>query len=358
MSVLAVEHPRLTVVLVEDDDADAKAMRRALSGSTAAGTVLRAVDGVAALDLLRGAGRGLEIPQRQRQVQELPRRERFQPLRRARLGHLAGLFQAALLGQQRHALGAGVQLRIARLQPVQPGMARRQLPGLDAGAQELAAQVRRAGPARHAGPQIAKARPRMARVQQPFADQGGALGIAGAGQVGAGLGQRLFGAGKERGGEGAELWHARGRQPAFQRLLQRPGAIRRNDNPGAGHQELRHQRRDSRPLPQAVDHRQRGPGVIGLFSSEEDLTSQVAVKFQAGGYLSHFLRTGLTGEANYDGDDLITAGELTTYLRRKFAAEVMDVQTQTMDGQRSYQHLVVERGGVQVDDVVIRIGRG
>ena len=100
------------------------------------------------------------------------------------------------------------------------------------------------------------------------------------------------------------------------------------------------------------------PGVIGLFSSEEDLTSQVAVKFQAGGYLSHFLRTGLTGEANYDGDDLITAGELTTYLRRKFAAEVMDVQTQTMDGQRSYQHLVVERGGVQVDDVVIRIGRG
>ena len=100
------------------------------------------------------------------------------------------------------------------------------------------------------------------------------------------------------------------------------------------------------------------PGVIGLFSSEEDLTSQVAVKFQAGGYLSHYLRTGLTGEANMDGDDLITAGELTTYLRRKFAAEVMDVQTQTMDGQRSYQHLVVERGGVQVDDVVIRIGRG
>ena len=89
------------------------------------------------------------------------------------------------------------------------------------------------------------------------------------------------------------------------------------------------------------------PGVIGLFSSEEDLTSQVAVKFQAGGYLSHFLRSGLTGEANYDGDDLITAGELTTYLRRQFAAEVMDVQTQTMDGQRSYQHLVVERGGVQ-----------
>lgn len=99
------------------------------------------------------------------------------------------------------------------------------------------------------------------------------------------------------------------------------------------------------------------PGVIGLFSSEEDLTSQVAGKFQAGGYLSHFLRLALAGEANLDGDDIITAGELTTYLRRRFAAEVQDVSAQTMDGQRSYQNLVVDRGGVQVDDVVIRLNR-
>ncbi|NBB50808.1 hypothetical protein GVN24_21240 [Rhizobium sp. CRIBSB] len=97
------------------------------------------------------------------------------------------------------------------------------------------------------------------------------------------------------------------------------------------------------------------PGVVGLFSSEEDLTSQVAGKFEAGGYLSHFLRTGLSGEANLDGDDLITAGELTTYLRRKFASDVQDVASETMDGQRSYQNLVVERGGVQVDDVVMRL---
>lgn len=99
------------------------------------------------------------------------------------------------------------------------------------------------------------------------------------------------------------------------------------------------------------------PGVIGLFSSEEDLTSQVAGKFQAGGYLSHFLRLAFSGEANLDGDDILTAGELTTYLRRKFAAEVQDVSAQTMDGQRSYQNLVVDRGGVQVDDVVIRLAR-
>lgn len=100
------------------------------------------------------------------------------------------------------------------------------------------------------------------------------------------------------------------------------------------------------------------PGVIGLFSSEEDLTSQVAGKFQAGGYLSHFLRTGLGGEANADGDDMITAGELTQYLRRRYAIDAADVRTQTSDGQRSYQNLVVERGGVQVDDVVVRVARG
>lgn len=99
------------------------------------------------------------------------------------------------------------------------------------------------------------------------------------------------------------------------------------------------------------------PGVVGLFSSEEDLTSQVAGKFEAGGYLSHFLRTGLSGEANLDGDDMITAGELTTYLRRKFASDVQDVASETMDGQRSYQYLVVERGGVQLDDVVMRVAR-
>ena len=100
------------------------------------------------------------------------------------------------------------------------------------------------------------------------------------------------------------------------------------------------------------------PGVMGVFSSEEDLTSSVADKFEAGGYLSHFLRAGLSGEANIDGDDLVTAGELSTYLRRQFALEVEgeNVTATTTDGQRGYQHLVIDRGGVQVDDVVIRLG--
>ncbi|MBA4803101.1 MAG: pre-peptidase C-terminal domain-containing protein [Brevundimonas sp.] len=97
------------------------------------------------------------------------------------------------------------------------------------------------------------------------------------------------------------------------------------------------------------------PGVMGVFSSEEDLTSAVADKFQAGGYLSHFVRAGMTGEADGDGDRLVTAGELATYLRRQFRVEVEDVQAETGDGQRNYQNLVIDRGGVQVDDVIVRL---
>lgn len=102
------------------------------------------------------------------------------------------------------------------------------------------------------------------------------------------------------------------------------------------------------------------PGVMGVFSSEEDLTSAVADKFEAGGYLAHFVRAGLSGDANIDGDDLVTAGELSIYLRRQFTAEVEaeGVTAETTDGQRGYQHLVVDRGGVQVDDVIVRLGDG
>lgn len=97
------------------------------------------------------------------------------------------------------------------------------------------------------------------------------------------------------------------------------------------------------------------PGVMGLFSSEEDLTSAVADKFRAGGYLSHFLREGMAGEADMDGDRLVTAGELATWLRRQFRTEVEDVESETQDGQRNYQNLVIDRGGVQVDDVIVRL---
>jgi hypothetical protein len=94
------------------------------------------------------------------------------------------------------------------------------------------------------------------------------------------------------------------------------------------------------------------PGVMGLFSSEEDLTSQVASKFEAGGYLSHFVRLAFEGEADANSNRSITAGELSTYLRRKFADEGT-ISASTLESQRNYQYLVVERGGVKIDDVVM-----
>lgn len=98
------------------------------------------------------------------------------------------------------------------------------------------------------------------------------------------------------------------------------------------------------------------PRIMGLFSSDEDLTSAVAGKFQAGGYLSHFLRTGLIGEADENSDGIITAGELHSYLWRRFASE-QNIGARSMDGERNYQRLVVERGGVKVDDMVIALSR-
>lgn len=89
------------------------------------------------------------------------------------------------------------------------------------------------------------------------------------------------------------------------------------------------------------------PGRMGLFSSEEDVLSAVAGQFQAGGYLSHFLRTAI-GEADSDpNDQVLTVGELTHYVHRQFAQHATDVR---LAG--AYQHLVVDRGAVRVDHVL------
>ncbi len=98
------------------------------------------------------------------------------------------------------------------------------------------------------------------------------------------------------------------------------------------------------------------PGVMGLFSSEEDLTSSVAEKFQAGGFLSHFIQTGLEGGADENRDRVITAGELGAYVRREFAREER-ITASTQEGQSNYQFPVVERGAVQVDAPILGLGR-
>jgi hypothetical protein len=91
------------------------------------------------------------------------------------------------------------------------------------------------------------------------------------------------------------------------------------------------------------------PGRIGLFSSEEDVTSSVAQNFRAGGYLSHFLRLGMGGEADNDPrDNALTVGELTHYVWRQFAQHGQSVE----QGEGAYQHLVVDRGAVGVGQVL------
>lgn len=92
------------------------------------------------------------------------------------------------------------------------------------------------------------------------------------------------------------------------------------------------------------------PGRVGFFSSEEDVESSVASQFQAGGYLSYFLRTGVSGAAdNGPRDRALTVGELQHFLTVQFGRHATDVE---LAG--AYQHLVVDRGAVRSTEVLWR----
>jgi hypothetical protein len=91
-------------------------------------------------------------------------------------------------------------------------------------------------------------------------------------------------------------------------------------------------------------------GVVGMFSSEEDVTSGVASQFQAGGYLSHFLRLAIQGEADADPRDrVMTVGELTHYVWQQYGRQASDVRMSM-----GYQHLVVDRGAVHTSQELWR----
>jgi hypothetical protein len=91
------------------------------------------------------------------------------------------------------------------------------------------------------------------------------------------------------------------------------------------------------------------PNRVGFFSSEEDLTSAVAAKFSAGGFLSFFFRKSIEGAADLNKDNTLTIGELSHYLQTSYAKEVSSQYAETSEGARSYQHIVVDRGGVSVN---------
>lgn len=102
------------------------------------------------------------------------------------------------------------------------------------------------------------------------------------------------------------------------------------------------------------------PGRMGLFSSEEDVTSGVAAKFRAGGYLAQFLMDAVGDRlADADGDRAISALELSQYLHERYRADVKSGDAaedfvRTGGPQRGYQHLVVDRGSIGPYDVLFR----
>ncbi len=104
------------------------------------------------------------------------------------------------------------------------------------------------------------------------------------------------------------------------------------------------------------------PGRMGLFSSHEDVTSAVARKFRAGGYLSRFMVEAI-GErrADDDSDGALTALELSQYLYERYRSDVKSMPTDksgayddiVLTGQNlGYQQIIVDRGGVGPSQVL------
>jgi len=100
------------------------------------------------------------------------------------------------------------------------------------------------------------------------------------------------------------------------------------------------------------------PGRMGLFSSEEDVTSAVAAKFMAGGYLSVFFADSLVEPYADDdrNDGGLTALELSYYISERYREQVKgpgDPDYVSASNLR-YQKLVVDRGSFSPYDVVFR----
>jgi hypothetical protein len=95
--------------------------------------------------------------------------------------------------------------------------------------------------------------------------------------------------------------------------------------------------------PDVVD----GPGVICYASSEEDVLSDFAPEFRAGGYLSVFFKEAIQGDADLDNDGIIMIGELSHYLLSRYYQEI---QGPEMAGD-GYQELKHERGLVRQDTI-------
>ncbi|HEU4452774.1 MAG TPA: pre-peptidase C-terminal domain-containing protein, partial [Longimicrobium sp.] len=108
------------------------------------------------------------------------------------------------------------------------------------------------------------------------------------------------------------------------------------------------------------------PGRVGFFSSEEDVVSAVAQKFRAGGFLPVFFAEAVgdhrgdveNAELNPGADRQLTLLELSQYLRNRYGTEVKGDLAGPGGGvsrrELNYQHLVVDRGGVDAYTVMFR----
>ena len=96
------------------------------------------------------------------------------------------------------------------------------------------------------------------------------------------------------------------------------------------------------------------PGYMGLFSSHEDVTSAVAGKFQAGGYLAHFFANAVENRLadTRPADQMITALELCQYINEEYREHVRepgakaDLDTVTTSRDLGYQQFISDRGGI------------
>ncbi len=99
------------------------------------------------------------------------------------------------------------------------------------------------------------------------------------------------------------------------------------------------------------------PGRMGLFSSEEDVTSSVAAKFRAGGFLAVFVADAVgDGLADADGDGAVNAIELSQYVHERYRADLKSGGAgdfvRTGGPQLGYQHLVVDRGSIRPYEIL------
>jgi hypothetical protein len=98
------------------------------------------------------------------------------------------------------------------------------------------------------------------------------------------------------------------------------------------------------------------PNVMGLFSSEEDLTSLVAERREAGGYLSYYLRSGLAGERIMTGTGW--SPRASSRLTFAGASAWRAICPQEPASMKQLPYLLVERGGIHIDDGIVRLGGG